>query len=100
MFGEEAIPDIASVAAWDAMRLMYDALAELGTDAAGPDYIEFMKGREIDSPRGPIMIDPETRDIIQNIYLRKVVMKDGKMINETFATVEKVKDPWKVANPE
>jgi branched-chain amino acid transport system substrate-binding protein len=100
MFGEKAIPDIASVAAWDAMRLMYDALAELGTDAAGPDYIEFMKGREIDSPRGPIMIDPETRDIIQNIYLRKVVMKDGKMINETFATVEKVKDPWKVANPE
>jgi branched-chain amino acid transport system substrate-binding protein len=100
MFGEKSVPDIASVAAWDGMRLMYDAVAELGPSADGAAYIEFMKGRKIDSPRGPIMIDPQTRDIVQNIYIRKVVMKDGKMTNETFATVEQVKDPWKVANPE
>jgi branched-chain amino acid transport system substrate-binding protein len=100
MFGPDTLPDIASVAAWDGMRLIYDALAELGPDADGKAYIEFMKGRKIDSPRGPIMIDPETRDIVQNIYIRELVMKDGKMINQPIDTIEMVKDPWKEENPE
>lgn len=98
--GEDTIPDIASVAAWDGMRLIYDAVAELGADASGTDILEFMKGREIDSPRGPITIDAETRDIIQNMYIRRVANHDGTLVNEVIDTIEAVKDPWKIDNPE
>jgi branched-chain amino acid transport system substrate-binding protein len=52
-----------------------------------------------DSPRGPIRIDPETRDIIQNIYLRRVEKVNGILTNVEFATVPAVKDPWKEFNP-
>ena len=52
-----------------------------------------------DSPRGPISIDPATRDIVQNIYMRKVEMKDGKLANVEFDTIPNVKDPWKELNP-
>ena len=56
-----------------------------------------MKGMTWESPRGPITIDPETRDIIQNIYVRKVEKIGGELWNTEFATVEKVKDPVKAA---
>ena len=56
-----------------------------------------MKGMKWESPRGPISIDPETRDIIQNIYVRKVEKKNGQLYNVEFATFEAVKDPVKAA---
>jgi branched-chain amino acid transport system substrate-binding protein len=56
-----------------------------------------MKGMKWESPRGPISIDPETRDIVQNIYVRKVEKVDGKLYNVEFATFENVKDPVKAA---
>ena len=56
-----------------------------------------MKGMSWESPRGPISIDPETRDIIQNIYIRKVEKEDGELYNVEFATFEAVKDPVKAA---
>jgi branched-chain amino acid transport system substrate-binding protein len=99
MFGADAIPDIASVAAWDGMRLIYDAVAELGPSADGRAIVEFMKGRQIASPRGPITIDPETRDIVQNIYIREVVRDGDRLVNKTIATIEQVQDPWKQDNP-
>jgi len=52
-----------------------------------------------DSPRGPIAIDPETRDIVQNIYIRKVDKVDGRLANVEFVTFDQVKDPWKAENP-
>ena len=51
------------------------------------------------SPRGPISIDPATRDIVQNIYMRRTEMKDGKLANIEFDTIPNVKDPWKELNP-
>jgi len=59
----------------------------------------FKNWKSPDSPRGPIMIDPETRDIVQNIYLRRVEKVDGKLANVEFATIPMVKDPWKELNP-
>lgn len=56
-----------------------------------------MKGMQWESPRGPISIDPEMRDIIQNIYIRKVEKKNGHLFNVEFATFEAVKDPLKAA---
>ncbi|MBU6506566.1 MAG: hypothetical protein KGQ82_03615 [Alphaproteobacteria bacterium] len=51
------------------------------------------------SPRGPISIDPATREIVQNIYIRRAEMKNGKLINTEFYTIPNVKDPWKEFNP-
>jgi branched-chain amino acid transport system substrate-binding protein len=99
MFGEDAIPDIASAAAWDGTALMYKAVAALGAKADGLKYVEFMKGQKLDSPRGPIMIDPEERDIVQNIYIRKVVKQDNRLVNIDIDTIPMVKDPWKMENP-
>ena len=56
-----------------------------------------MKGMTWKSPRGPISIDPETRDIVQNIYIRKVEKVDGELYNVEFATIPNVKDPVKAA---
>lgn len=56
-----------------------------------------MKGMKWTSPRGPIAIDPDTRDIIQNVYVRKVEKVNGELYNVEFATIEAVKDPVKAA---
>ena len=53
--------------------------------ADGLKYIEFMKGKKLNSPRGPIEIDPETRDVIQNLYVREVRKVDGKLVNIDIA---------------
>jgi branched-chain amino acid transport system substrate-binding protein len=100
MFGKDSIPDIASVAAWDGMSLIYEAIGALGPNADGAKVIDFMKGRKLKSPRGPIEIDANTRDIIQNMYIRKVVKKGAMLVNETVDTIPMVKDPWKEENPE
>jgi branched-chain amino acid transport system substrate-binding protein len=99
MFGDKAIPDIASVAAWDGTMLIQQAVAALGADADGLKYIDFMKGKKFDSPRGPVEIDPVERDIIQNIYIRRVEKRDGKLVNVNIGEVDMVKDPWKIDNP-
>ena len=76
-----------------------EALHHLGAHAKGIDYIDFMKGKKLESPRGPIMIDPETRDIIENVYIRKVEKVNGQLTNVDVATIPMVKDPWKIAPP-
>ena len=58
-----------------------------------------MTGKEIKSPRGPIMIDPEEREIVENIYIRRIEKKDGKLTNVDIKTYPMVKDPWKLDNP-
>jgi branched-chain amino acid transport system substrate-binding protein len=98
-FGEKAVPDIASVAAWDGTHLIHQAVAALGPNVDGLKYIEFMKGKTLASPRGPIMIDPVERDIVQNVYIRRVEKRDGKLVNIDIGKVEMVKDPWKIDNP-
>lgn len=99
MFGPSAVPDAGTVGAWDAMQLMHDAVAAIGPKITGDQFIAFAKGRKWDSPRGPIMIDPVERDIVQNMYLRRVERRDGKLVNVDLLTVPQVRDPWKIANP-
>ena len=86
-----------SVGGYDGMHLIYEALKKTGGKADGDSLIAAMKGMKWESPRGPISIDPETRDIIQNIYVRKVEKKNGQLYNVEFATFEAVKDPVKAA---
>ena len=88
-------PNFISVGGWDGMHAIYEALKKTGGKTDGDSLIEAMKGMSWESPRGPISIDPQTRDIVQNIYIRKVEKKNGELYNVEFATVEAVKDPGK-----
>jgi len=99
MFGAKGVTDIASVGAWDGMQLIYLALKENGAKAPGIKYIDSMRGKELKSPRGPIMIDPEERDIIGNMYIRRIEKVNGKLTNIDIKTYPMVKDPWKLDHP-
>ncbi|WP_017522455.1 ABC transporter substrate-binding protein [Pusillimonas noertemannii] len=88
-------PNFMSVAGYDGMHLIYDVLARTQGDASGDVFMEAAKGTQWESPRGPIQIDPETRDIIQNVYIRKVERVDGKLQNVEIDKVANFKDPGK-----
>jgi branched-chain amino acid transport system substrate-binding protein len=89
-------PNFMAVGGYDGMHLIYEALKKTNGDTDGDKLIAAMKGMKWESPRGPIQIDPDTRDIIQNIYIRKVEKKNGELYNVEFATFDAVKDPGKV----
>ena len=90
-------PGFMAVSGYDGIHLIYEALKKTGGNTDGGKLIEAMKGMKWESPRGPISIDPETRDIVQDIYLRRVDMVDGKPRVVEFDKLEKVKDPVKEA---
>lgn len=99
MFGDKGVTDIASVSAWDGTKVIYAALKEVGANATGDQLVNAMKGKTFASPRGQIMIDPDERDVIQNMYIRRIEKVDGKLTNVDIATIPMVKDPWKLDNP-
>jgi branched-chain amino acid transport system substrate-binding protein len=91
-------PDFFSVGGYDGMHVIYEALKKAGgktNDAQA--LVDAAKGMAWESPRGPISIDPETRDIINTVYIRRVERKDGTLQNVEFDKVENVKDPVKAA---
>jgi branched-chain amino acid transport system substrate-binding protein len=88
-------PNFISVGGWDGMHLIYEALKKTGGKTDGEGLVGAMKGMKWESPRGPISIDPQTRDIVQNVYIRRVERVGGELYNVEFATVEAVKDPLK-----
>ena len=89
-------PNYMAVGGYDGMHLIYEGLKK-ANGAGGQALIDTMKGLRWTSPRGPVSIDPQTRDIVQNIYVRKVERKDGELYNVEFATIPNVKDPVKAA---
>ena len=88
-------PNIYSIGGYDGMHLIYEALKKTGGKTDGDSLIAAAKGMKWESPRGPISIDPETRDIVQNIYIRRVQKVGGALRNVEFDKVENVKDPFK-----
>jgi branched-chain amino acid transport system substrate-binding protein len=88
-------PDVFSIGGWDGMHLIYEALKKTGGKADGDSLIAAAKGMKWESPRGPISIDPETRDIVQTVYIRKVDKVGGMIQNVEFDKIENVKDPAK-----
>jgi branched-chain amino acid transport system substrate-binding protein len=86
-------PNIVSVSAYDGMEVLYRALKANNGNADGTKLVEAMKGMKWESPRGPVQIDAATRDIVQNIYMRKVERRDGELYNIEFETFPAVKDP-------
>ena len=88
-------PNFMAAGGYDGMALIYKALEKTGGATDGAKLIDAMKGMAWTSPRGPISIDPMTRDIVQNIYIRKVEKMNGELYNVEFATLPNVKDPAK-----
>jgi branched-chain amino acid transport system substrate-binding protein len=90
-------PNFMAVGAYDGMALVYHALEATKGATDGPALLAAMKGAHWMSPRGPVEIDPATRDIVQNVYVRRVEKKDGQLYNMEFETIPMVKDPYKAA---
>jgi branched-chain amino acid transport system substrate-binding protein len=89
-------PNFISLGGYDGMHVIYEALKKTGGKTDADSLIGAMKGMAWESPRGPISIDPETRDIVQNIYIGKVEKVDGELYNVEFAKFDAVKDPLKM----
>ena len=88
-------PDVFSIGGWDGMHLIYEALKKTKGGTDGEALIAAAKGMKWESPRGPISIDPDTRDIIQTVYIRRVEKVGGNIQNVEFDKVPNVKDPAK-----
>ena len=88
-------PNFMAVGGYDGMRVIYEALKKTQGKGGGDALIAAMKGQIFESPRGPVYIDAQTRDIVQNVYLRKVEKKDGELYNIEFEVIKDVKDPGK-----
>ncbi len=91
-------PNFMAVFGYDGMQAIYDAIKKTGGKGEGEALVNAMKGAAWESPRGPVSIDPETRDIVMNVYIRRVAKVDGELYNVEFETVPNVKDPAKTKN--
>ncbi|QJC55407.1 Leu/Ile/Val-binding protein [Polaromonas vacuolata] len=88
-------PNFMAVGGYDGMRVIYEALKATKGKGDGPALLAAMKGQIFESPRGPMFIDAQTRDVVQNIYLRKVEKVNGQLFNVEFDVIKDVKDPGK-----
>ena len=88
-------PNFMAVGGYDGMRLIYEALKKTRGAGGGDALLEAMKGQIFESPRGPMFIDAQTRDVVHNVYIRKVEKKDGQLYNMEFDVIKDVKDPGK-----
>jgi len=96
-FPKDGPPHAGCVGAYDGMRVVYKMI-ETGKGTIDEKSVEAIKGFTWQSPRGPVSIDPDTRDIVQNVYIRVVEEgRDGKLYNKVIETTPAVKDPWKEA---
>ena len=87
-------PNFMAVSGYDGMRVIYKAL-EASKGAGGDALLAGMKGQIFESPRGPVLIDGQTRDVVHNMYIRKVERKDGQLWNIEFDVIKDMKDPGK-----
>jgi branched-chain amino acid transport system substrate-binding protein len=88
-------PNFFAVGGYDGMHLIYEALKKTGGKTDAKALIEASKGMKWQSPRGPIAIDPETRDVVQTVYIQRVENVGGELRNVVFDKVDNVKDPVK-----
>jgi branched-chain amino acid transport system substrate-binding protein len=86
-------PDFFSAGGYDGMHLIYEALKKTQGNTDGEALIAAAKGMKWDSPRGPMSIDPETRDVVQTVYIRRVQKVGDEYVNVPFDRIENVKDP-------
>jgi branched-chain amino acid transport system substrate-binding protein len=99
-YGPNSHTNFMAASAWDGMAAIFAAITAQHGKLDPAKTMQILAGwKNPDSPRGPVEIDAETRDIVQNIYIRKVERQGDHLANIEFATIPQVKDPWKVLNP-
>jgi branched-chain amino acid transport system substrate-binding protein len=98
-YGQASRPGFMAVGAWDGMAAIFHVIKQLDGKIDGDKAMALLKGWKHESPRGPIMIDPDTRDIVQNEYIRRTEKIANELVNIEIGTIPMVKDPWKVFNP-
>jgi len=99
-YGEAVIPNYVAVGGWDGMAAIFDAIKQTKGTLDGDQAMAVLKTwKNPESPRGPIEIDPATRDIVQTVYIRRVEKESGRLANVEFDSIPLVKDPWKELNP-
>jgi branched-chain amino acid transport system substrate-binding protein len=86
-------PDFFSIGGYDGMHAIYETLKKTGGKTDGDTMIKAAKGLKWESPRGPMSIDPETRDVVQTVYIRRVQKVGDELVNVPFDRVPDVKDP-------
>ena len=94
-YGDDTTPDFMGVAGYDGMAAIAHAISAQNGDVTADGTMKALKGWSFDSPRGKITIDPDTRDIVQDSNVHKVVAKDGRLMIEVIDTIPQVKDPCK-----
>jgi len=99
-YGSKAIPDFLSADGWVGMDAIYQVIKQTGGKFNGDQAMAILTAyKNPNAPKGPVSIDPDTRDVIQNVYMRRTEMVNGKLENVEFDTIPNVKDPWKEMNP-
>lgn len=88
-------PNFMAVGGYDGMRVIYEALRSSKGQGGGEALLAAMKGQIFESPRGPMFIDAQTRDVVHNVYIRKVERVNGQLYNTEFESIKDVKDPGK-----
>ena len=99
-YGDKTPPGFISVGGWDSMAAIFSVIKATNGKPDGDKAMTALRGwKNPDSPRGEIMIDPDTRDIVQHVYIRRVEKVGDKLVNTEFETLPMIKDPWKELNP-
>jgi branched-chain amino acid transport system substrate-binding protein len=99
-YGDKTPPGFMSVGGWDSMAAIFSVIKATGGEVDGDKAMTVLRGwKNPDSPRGEIMIDPDTRDIVQHVYIRRVEKVGDTLVNTEFETLPMIKDPWKELNP-
>jgi branched-chain amino acid transport system substrate-binding protein len=88
-------PNLFAVGGYDGMHLIYETLKKTGGKTDGDAFVNAAKGMAWESPRGPMSIDPQTRDVVQTVYFRRVEKSPDGLVNVEFDKIENVKDPVK-----
>jgi branched-chain amino acid transport system substrate-binding protein len=100
-YGANSHTNFMAASAWDGMAAIFAAIKAQNGKVDPDKTMQILAGwKNPDSPRGPVEIDAQTRDVIQNIYIRKVERQGDHLANVEFETIPQVKDPWKVLNPQ
>ena len=100
-YGDDAVPSFMAVCGWDGMAAIFAAIkAQKGVVTGDGSMLVLKNWTNPSSPRGPITIDPDTRDVVMDVYINKVERVGNKLANVTMETVRGVKDQWKVLNPQ
>ena len=99
-YGKDTELSFESVGAWDGMAAIFEVVRKLGANATGDAAMELFSHMRLDGPSGEVSIDPQTRDIVQPVYLGRIQKVGDAYVNVPFATIPAVKDAWKILNPQ